>query len=358
VSAAPARVLVVDDAKSGRDMLTRRLEQDGHRADVAKDGEQALTMLGAVDYDLVLLDILMPRLDGYGVLERVKADERLRHIPIVVISAVDETASVVRCLQMGADDYVTKPFDAVILRARVSSCLEKKRLRDLEQAQTRQLQHLNEILGQRVTETTEDLRRRIRELTALTEASMAINSVMNTDRLLEEILELSREVMTAEASSLLVLESGKLQFVVARGTAGPALKSTTVDLGQGIAGWVAQTGEPLLIADAYQDARFDPSYDQRTGFRTRSILTVPIVIKGEIAGVVQVINKVSAQAFDERDLRLFQSFASMASIAARPITPRTRRYIIHLQWIVPGDADSQRYASTRKPLVRPRASLA
>ena len=314
---APSRVLVVDDAKSGRDMLTRRLEQDGHRVDVAEDGEQALTMLGAVDYDLVLLDILMPRLDGFGVLERMKADERLRRVPIIVISALEETVSVVRCLQMGADDYVTKPFDAVILRARVTACLEKKHLRDLEQAQTRQLQELNEILGLRVTETTEDLKRRVRELTALTEASRAINSVMNTDRLLEQILELSREVMTAEASSLLVLEqeTGKLQFVVARGTAGPALKSTTVDIGQGIAGWVAQTGEPLLIADAYQDDRFDPSYDQLTGFHTRSILTVPIVIKGEIEGVVQVINKVSAEVFDERDLRLFQSFASMASIA-------------------------------------------
>ena len=329
MSAVPARVLVVDDAKSGRDMLTRRLEQDGHRADVAEDGEQALTMLGAVDYDLVLLDILMPRLDGYGVLERVKADERLRHIPIVVISAIEETASVVRCLQMGADDYVTKPFDAVLLRARVTACLQKKRVHDLEQAHTRELQSLNEVLEQRVTEATEDLRRRVRELTALTEASRAINSVMNTDRLLEQILELSREVMTAEASSLLVLEpeTGKLQFVVARGTAGPALKSTTVDLGQGIAGWVAQTGEPLLIPDAYRDARFDPSYDQRTGFHTRSVLTVPIVIKGEIAGVVQVINKVSADAFDERDLHLFQSFASMASIALENarLFERTRR---------------------------------
>ena len=314
MSAAPARVLVVDDAKSGRDMLTRRLEQDGHQADVAEDGEQALAMLGAVDYDLVLLDILMPVLDGFGVLERMKADERLRHLPVVVISALEETVSVVRCLQMGADDYVTKPFDAVILRARVTACLEKKRLRDLEQAQTRQLQHLNAILGQRVTETTEDLRRRIRELTALTEASMAINSVMNTDRLLEEILELSREVMTAEASSLLVLESGKLQFVVARGTAGPALKSTTVDLGQGIAGWVAQTGEPLLIADAYQDARFDPSYDQLTGFRTlhphRAHRDQGRDRRGR-AGHQQG----ERSAFDERDLRLFQSFASMASIA-------------------------------------------
>jgi class 3 adenylate cyclase/CheY-like chemotaxis protein/putative methionine-R-sulfoxide reductase with GAF domain len=259
----------------------------------------------------------MPGLDGYGVLERVKADERLRHVPIIVISAVDEVDSVVQCLNMGADDYVTKPFNPVLLRARVTACLAKKRLHDQEQAHTRQLEDFNEILAQRVTEATEDLKRRVRELTALTEASMAINSVMSTDRLLEQILELSREVMTAEASSLLVLEpeTGKLEFVVARGTAGPALKSTTVDLGQGIAGWVARTGESLLIADAYQDARFDPSYDQRTGFHTRSILTVPIAIKGQIAGVVQVINKVSADVFDERDLRLFQSFASMASIA-------------------------------------------
>ena len=317
MSAAAARVLVVDDVKASRDILTRRLEQDGHWAEIAEDGEQALMMLKVADYDLVLLDILMPGLDGYGVLERVKADERLRHVPIIVISAVDEVDSVVQCLNMGADDYVTKPFNPVLLRARVTACLAKKRLHDQEQAHTRQLEDFNEILAQRVTEATEDLKRRVRELTALTEASMAINSVMNTDRLLEQILELSREVMTAEASSLLVLEpeTGKLQFVVARGTAGPTLKSTTVDLGQGIAGWVAQTGEPLLIADAYQDARFDPSYDQLTSFRTRSILTVPIVIKGAIAGVVQVINKVSAEAFDERDLHLFQSFASMASIA-------------------------------------------
>jgi adenylate cyclase len=317
VSAAAARVLVVDDVKASRDILTRRLEQDGHWAEVAEDGEQALMMLKVADYDLVLLDILMPGLDGYGVLERVKADERLRHVPIIVISAVDEVDSVVQCLNMGADDYVTKPFNPVLLRARVTACLAKKRLHDQEQAHTRQLEDFNEILAQRVTEATEDLKRRVRELTALTEASMAINSVMSTDRLLEQILELSREVMTAEASSLLVLEpeTGKLEFVVARGTAGPALKSTTVDLGQGIAGWVARTGESLLIADAYQDARFDPSYDQRTGFHTRSILTVPIAIKGQIAGVVQVINKVSADVFDERDLRLFQSFASMASIA-------------------------------------------
>ena len=329
MSAPPARVLIVDDAKAARDILTRRLEQDGLLADTAEDGEQALAMLGATGYDLVLLDIMMPGLDGYAVLERVKADQKIRQVPIIVISAIDEADSVVQCLRMGADDYIIKPFNAVLVRARVSASLAKKRLRDQEQAHTRELEAFNEILNQRVVEATHDLQRRVKELTALTEASLAINSVMNAERLLEKILELSRDVMTAEASSLLVLdrETGQLHFVVARGTAEQALKSATVGIGQGIAGWVAQTGEPLLIADAYQDPRFDPSYDQRTGFHTRSMVTVPIVIKGEIAGVVQVMNKVSAETFDERDLRLFQSFASMAGIALENarLFERTRR---------------------------------
>jgi adenylate cyclase len=130
----PARVLVVDDVETGRDILTSRLQQQGHVADVAKDGEEALAMLEAVDYDLVLLDIMMPKLDGYAVLAHVKADARVRHIPIIMISALEEVESVVRCLQMGADDYVTKPFNAVLLRARVESCLAKKRLHDQEQA--------------------------------------------------------------------------------------------------------------------------------------------------------------------------------------------------------------------------------
>src|SRR5215475_11186287 len=96
VSATVARLLVVDDAKAGRDILTRRLEPDGHRVDSASNGEEALAMLAAADYDLVLLDIMMPVLDGYGVLERMKADERLRHLPIIMLSVIEEVDSVVQ----------------------------------------------------------------------------------------------------------------------------------------------------------------------------------------------------------------------------------------------------------------------
>src|SRR5262245_46267401 len=312
-----ARVLVVDGTRANREILVRRLMQQGHRPEPAQDGEQALQMLDAGEYDLVLLDIMMPKVDGYAVLERVKADARFQHLPVIMISALDEIDSIVRCLKIGADDYVTKPFDPILLEARVGACLAKKRVHDQEQALTRQLQDFNETLERRVAEATADLAQRLKELTALTEVSTAINSVMDVNLILERILDLSKEVMTAEASSLLVLdrEIGKLRFHVTRGMVSEALTAMTVELGQGIAGWVAQTGEPLLIPDAYQDARFDRSYDEWTGFRTRSILTVPITSKDEVAGVVQVINKKGVASFDEHDLRLFQSFAGMASAA-------------------------------------------
>lgn len=147
--------------------------------------------------------------------------------------------------------------------------------------------------------------------------STAIISSLDVDDVLDRIMELSQDVMTAEASSLLLLdpEIGKLRFHVARGKAGESLKSATVELGQGIAGLVAQTGEPLLIEDAYADPRFNPAYDVQTGFRTRSILTSPVKTKEGVLGVVQVINKIGQDAFDSHDLHLFQLFAGLASIS-------------------------------------------
>jgi DNA-binding response OmpR family regulator len=125
-------VLVVDDNELNRDVLARRLERQGHQVKVAANGRQALEMVRAGQFDLVLLDIMMPELNGYQVLQQLKADAALRDIPVIMISALDELDSVVRCLESGAEDYLPKPFEPVILRARVSACLEKKRLRNQE----------------------------------------------------------------------------------------------------------------------------------------------------------------------------------------------------------------------------------
>ena len=123
-------VLVVDDNRMNRLKLSRSLEQQGHTVATAENGQHALELLRTQPFDLVLLDIMMPEMDGYQVLEKMKADGGLRDIPIVVISALDELDSVVKCIEMGAEDYLPKSFEPTLLRARIGASLEKKRLRE------------------------------------------------------------------------------------------------------------------------------------------------------------------------------------------------------------------------------------
>ena len=136
-----ARILIVDDDELNRDMLVRRLEKNGYQIEEAATGQAALTKLKAGDYDLVLLDILMPGLDGFQTLEFIKADPRLRHIPVIMLTALDDVESTVRCIEAGAEDFVPKPFNPTILRARLTASLEKKKLRDQEQARLTQLKN-------------------------------------------------------------------------------------------------------------------------------------------------------------------------------------------------------------------------
>jgi serine phosphatase RsbU (regulator of sigma subunit) len=129
-----ACVLVVDDNEDNRDMLARRIRRMGHTVVEADNGRAALERLQERSFDLVLLDIMMPEMNGFQVLEQVHHDVRWRHIPVVVISALDDMDSVVRCVELGAEDYLFKPFNAVLLSARIGACLDKKWLRDQEQA--------------------------------------------------------------------------------------------------------------------------------------------------------------------------------------------------------------------------------
>jgi len=127
---APGRLLVVDDNKVNRLLLGRSLEQQGHQVAFAENGRRALEMLHESKFDLMLLDIQMPEMNGYQVLERIREDLDLRDMPTIVTSSLEELDSVVRCVEMGAEDYLTKPVNPVLLRARIGASLEKKRLRD------------------------------------------------------------------------------------------------------------------------------------------------------------------------------------------------------------------------------------
>ena len=163
---AAGRLLVVDDDAQNRELLARRLERLGYRVAQAEHGRAALEKLAAEPFDLLLLDVVMPELDGYQVLQRLQADGRLRDLPVIVLSASDETESAVRCIQLGAEDYLPKPFDVVLLRARIGASLEKKRLRDQEQrhaatieAQAAELAELNRTLEARVQQQVDELER-------------------------------------------------------------------------------------------------------------------------------------------------------------------------------------------------------
>ena len=132
-------VLVVDDDALNRRLVTATLAREGLRTTSANDGAAALAAIGEDPPDVILLDIEMPGMDGIEVLERIKSDEKLRHLPVVMISGIDDAQSVVRCLEAGADDFLPKPFDAAILRARINAGLDRKALHDLEHERVRDI---------------------------------------------------------------------------------------------------------------------------------------------------------------------------------------------------------------------------
>ena len=141
---ATGYLLVVDDNPSGLDLLTRRLERDGHRVCACGDGAAALRISAAESFDLILLDFLMPHLNGVDVLRQLRSTPETAAVPVVMMSGAEEVESAVRCIEAGADDVMQKPLDPILLRSRISALIERKTLRDREQAYVAQLRHERE----------------------------------------------------------------------------------------------------------------------------------------------------------------------------------------------------------------------
>ena len=133
---------IIDDNKNKTDLLEKRLDKQGHKVYSANNGKDALLRLGMDrnEIDVILLDIVMPEMNGFEVLKYIKNDKRFFEIPVIMISSMDDTDSIYRCIENGADDYITKPFDKSILDARISSCIEKKHLRDKEKIIMKELE--------------------------------------------------------------------------------------------------------------------------------------------------------------------------------------------------------------------------
>ncbi len=295
------RVLIVDDSLINRTALAQGLEQQGCIIALAEDGRKALEIMQKEAFDLVLLDILMPKMDGYQVLEHMKNDPALRDIPVIVISAIDEMDSAVRCIEMGAEDYLARPFDIVLLRARIGASLEKKRLRDREQANLKQLQRHNHALA------------------ALNQLSQQLAATLDMGQITEQLPGAIRQIIGAEGALVWLWDEKRERWLVCR-SASYSNSALALPLnaylgpGQGVAGWVAQHGKSIIIPHAPDDPRFFSGVDEQSGFSTISLLSVPLRVHYAIIGAIEVMNKLDAP-FDTDDLSLVEMLATSAAIA-------------------------------------------
>ena len=230
-------LLVVDDDETNRKILSGRLEAEGYKVFVAENGRRALEMIETQPFDLVLLDILMPEMDGYQVLQYLKSRQTLHNIPVIVLSALDEIESAVRCIEMGAEDYLTKPFNPVLLRARIGACLEKKRLRDQEVAYLQNVSSVTNAAAAVETgvfdpETLADVAKRTDELGRLARVfqGMAREVYAREERLKREVAVLSEE--TGDRYRLILGKSASMNQAVDLAKKVAASKATVLLLGE------------------------------------------------------------------------------------------------------------------------------
>ncbi|MGB8647522.1 MAG: response regulator [Anaerolineae bacterium] len=195
------RMLVVDDDFLNRTLLSTNLQEQGYDVVEAENGMEALEKLRTSLYDVVLLDTLMPEMDGFQVLAEIKKDSALQYLPVIVISALDDMESVIRCIEMGATDYLAKPFDPALLRARINASLASKRLRDLELEYLEQVGHVIRAAGEVETgsffpDTLDDVAGRADALGQLARVfqRMATEVRAREDRLKQEVRELRIEI--------------------------------------------------------------------------------------------------------------------------------------------------------------------
>jgi two-component system NtrC family sensor kinase len=291
----PPRVLIVEDDAEMMELLQNVLATAHCQALTARTGEEALATLrqeaeAGREVDLILLDVMMPEMDGYEVIARVKADPLLRNSSIIMTTALNSISDKTLGLGMGADDYITKPFDPQELLARIDACM---RIRRSEQA----------------------LRRRNQELAALVEINRMVTSSLDLDEVLEATIRGIREILRVEAGSLVLVDE-ETERLVFRTTFSPErgwIGGRTIQPGEGIVGYVVRTGEPQLVNDVERDPHFSAEVDEEADIIAHAILCAPLTIRERVIGAIEVINKLEGEFTDE-DLELLQAMA--ASVAA------------------------------------------
>ncbi|MBU0704736.1 MAG: response regulator [Chloroflexi bacterium] len=290
------RILVVEDDAEMVEMMQHMLALVRCEVLVARSGAEALTVLrresaAGHEVDLILLDIMVPGMDGYEVIARVKADPALRNTAIIMTTALSSVSDKTLGLGLGADDYLTKPFDPQELLARIDAVM---RIRRSEQA----------------------LRRRNQELAALIEINLMVTSSLDLDAVLKATILGIREILQVEAGSLVLVdeEADKLVF---RTTFSPEqgwVTGRTIQPGEGIVGYVVRSGESKIVNDVERDPHFLAEVDEDAGITSSAILCTPLTSRGRTIGTIEVINKLDGE-FTEQDLELLQAMAASVAVA-------------------------------------------
>jgi CheY-like chemotaxis protein len=292
-------ILVVDDIADNRAVLERRLEREGHMVMCASNGREALERVQAHRFDLILLDIMMPEIDGFEVLRTLKQSPATRDIPVIMISALDDLDSVVRCIEEGAEDHLTKPFEPVLLRARINASLDKKRLRDREVEYIAEVKTIADAAtavedGRYEPATLARAALRNDELGRLARVfdGMAAQVKAREDRLRQQVSELRQAIESVRLGTTidpaaLHLPEGHLlagryeiEQAVGFGAMGTVYRARDRELGDTVAVKVLR---PELLADASIVERF------RAEVRLARRITHPTVVRthdlGEAGGV-------------------------------------------------------------------------
>ncbi len=292
-----AEILIVDEDRLFALTLVHVLSGHSHRSVVASEEKEAVNIIKNQKVDLILVDAELAGNRNLHLLKHLR--QANPEIPVVLSVSKKVAKEAREQLRRGLYDYINKPFGHEELLLAVERGLERRRL----QSENRHL--------------LSDLKQRIKELSTFNTIAKTLNSTLNLKEVLDIVMGKIKELVKAEAWSILMLDekNKELVFEVAIGDKGEQVKEMRLALGQGVAGWVAQNQKPVIVSDTSNDERFFKGLDQKTGFHTKSIIATPLISRGRLIGVVEIMNKLGETPFDEKDLDLLQTLTDHAAIA-------------------------------------------